>query len=368
MASRQACEVQLKKYRHLIWEYGEFVHYGITTQDVVDTGQVLEIKLVIDLILRDLNKIEATLKNLTKRYQSTPMVGRSHGQYALPITFGLKTAVWYEEIKRHRARIESLAKRILVGQLSGPVGTYSALGDQGMAVCKLALEKLGLEFSPLAWHVARDNMAEFSSCCTIFLASLAKIANEIFQLGKTDVQELQESVFGDAVSSSAMPHKENPVATQRIIVLSRHIRALNDVVMESLVHEGERDPRALWSEWLAIPQISIYSLASLAYTLKLLNGLKVFPEIMLGNLEKQSEVIASEFLMFKLAPVYGKSKAHQKVYELMKEFQQSGQTIKHLIRGNPDYSDYLSEDDLEALDKVENYIGQSVSIINSIIK
>ena len=296
---------------------GDYVHYGVTTQDIIDTGQILEIKMILDIVYRDARIIEYELLQLGQSYAYVPMIGRTHGQHALPITVGLKISVWLTELRRHIERTKSLATRILVGQLSGAVGTYSGLGNIGQKVSQLTLKKLGLSYDPVSWHVARDNIAELATFFSILVTTIAKIANEVYQLSKSEILEMKESSISEkTINSSSMPHKVNPVLTERIVVLSKHVRALSGIVVESMIHEGERDPRSLWAEWLSIPQLCIYTASSLNNMIQLLRALKIYPENMQSNLKKSKENISSEYLMLKLSKHIGKMRAQEKLQEL----------------------------------------------------
>lgn len=347
---------------------GDWVHYGVTTQDIVDTGQILELKEVLSIVYRDSRALEEKLLAMTVQHIKTVMIGRTHGQYALPITLGLKIAIWLSELRRHIERLKSLKSRVLVGQLSGAVGHFSVLGEQGKKVSEQTLRKLGLQFSPVAWHVSRDNIAEFCSVIALLITTIAKIANEIFQLSKTDLQEMEESSFdSNVISSSAMPHKNNPVLSQRIIVMSRHILALNSVVMESMMHEHERDPRSLWSEWLSIPQLSIYAMAALENMLKLISNLKIYPEKMNENLKSYGDFIASEHLLLKLSRQLGKNTAQEKLQALTTLASIKKVSFKSCLMDDSEVNALLDDEDFNILDNPCYYRGQSESITKEII-
>ena len=219
------------------------------------------------------------------------MAARTHGQQALPTTFGLKVTIWLGEIRRHLERIKQLYQTINCGQLGGAVGTMAAFGPMAEQVVKGTLNRLGLEHDPASWHTSRDKIAELSSVFSMLVMTLAKIANEIFQLQKTEIGELLEPSPTGALASSTMAHKQNPVICQRVIALSRHVRALNSTVLESMGHEHERDPRCLWAEWLAIPELSIYTGTCLQYMMDVLAGLIVRSDKMLENLYRQKNKI-----------------------------------------------------------------------------
>ena len=348
--------------------HGEFVHYGATTQDVLDTSQIMELRDTFRIIYRDLRGLEATVADLTLSHINTPMIGRTHGQQALPITFGLKCGVWLAETRRHIERVKNLFPRLLTGQLSGAVGTMAALGDKGREVSRLTLEKLGLNYSPVAWHASRDNIAEAAGLMAIIAATLEKIANEIIELGKIEINELREPAPEGAASSSTMPHKRNPVICQRITVLSRQIRALAPTVTEAMTHEHERDGRAIWSEWLAMPQISVYTATALHYTGKVMRGLDINPDNMLKNLLQHGDMVLSEWLLFRLGSSIGKMKAQEIMHQITSEAISSGRTLRDCALADMEISPLLSGEDLKFLEHPEKYIGESENIIKDLLQ
>lgn len=359
----------VKALRHACAPYGDYVHHGATTQDAIDTGQALELKAFLILVQRDLAQIEARLLELASQHQRVPMVGRTHSQQALPITLGLKFAVWLVEISRHQERLLALTPRALTGQLSGAVGTMAALGPQGREIALRTMSKLGLHVSLAPWHTARDTSAETGSFCAMLTTTAAKIANEIFQLGKTEIMELREPTpAGKNAGSSTMPHKRNPVLCERIVVLSSHVRAMSQVLMEAMLHENERDPRALWSEWLAMPQTCIYTLTSLHYLKTVLQDLEIRPQQMLANLHRQQEAISSEWLLFTLSPIIGKAAAHAKISQCLERASSTGQSLRAILTSDPELADRLAEVDLTLLDHPEEYIGLAPEIVADVIR
>ena len=359
----------VKALRQACGPYGDYVHHGATTQDALDTGQALELKAVISLVQRDLVQLEDRLLELAAQYRTLPMVGRTHSQQAIPISLGLKFSVWLLEISRHNDRLQALTPRALTGQLGGAVGTLAALGPHGREVATRTMAKLGLRASVAPWHTARDASAETGSYLAMLTTTAAKVANEIFQLGKTETMELREPApAGKVAGSSTMPHKRNPVLCERIVVLSSHARALSHVIMEAMLHENERDPRALWSEWLAMPQICIYSLTALHYLKTVLLDLEIFPDRMLANLCLQQEAIASEWLMFTLSPIIGKARAHAKIGQCLDQSVATGQSLKEILSHDPELADCLPQIDLSLLDHPEAYIGLAPEIVDDVIR
>jgi adenylosuccinate lyase len=348
--------------------YGEYVHHGVTTQDVLDTAEILELKEAVTLIYRDLRALEETCLDLAKRHRSTYMVARTHGQQALPTTFGLKVVIWISEIRRHIERVKRISESIAFGQLGGAVGTMAALGPQAMEIARRTLNVLGLKHSKIAWHNSRDNVGELSSIFSLLTTTLAKIANEIFQLQKTEIGELRESLPERTATSTTMPHKRNPVICQRVVVLSRHVRYLSGVIVESVAHEHERDARCLWAEWLAVPQLCIYTGASLRYMLDVMSGLEVQVDRMMKNLHLQKNLITSEWLLFRLSGDFGKTKSLEKLQELSKKATDTGISLKDAVMDDSEIGSLLTAEELENLDDPEHYVGHALEIVDYAIE
>jgi len=343
---------------------GEYVHYGATTQDILDTAQVLELEEALQIIFRDLRALEKLLIGLCRKHQKTAMIARTHGQQAMPTTFGLKAAVWTEELRRHIERLKSIYPRAMTGQLSGAVGTMAALGPKAREVADRTMALLHLKATTLSWHTSRDNMAEIASFFAILAGTLEKIANEIYYLGKTETGELAEAPPGSLMSST-MPHKKNPVFCQRVAVLARHIRSLAGCIVDSMPHEHERDPRLLWTEWLAMPQISIYTGTAVNYLIKIIDGLAVNEQAMKNNLYLQQNMVLSEWLLFKLASSIGKMKAQEKLHALLLKATGENRSLKDILAEDEEISRLLTPDDFSSLDHPEQYIGLAFELVEN---
>jgi adenylosuccinate lyase len=296
------------------------------------------------------------------------MVARTHGQQALPTTFGLKVAVWLAEIRRHIDRVQEVRPRVSIGQLGGAVGTMAALGPQAMEVGKRTMAALGLEHRALAWHNSRDHVGEVGCLFSLIVSTLAKIANEIFQLQKTEIGELQEPSSSKAMASSTMPHKQNPAICERVVVLACHVRHLSAAVMESMAHEHERDARHLWAEWLAVPQVCIYTGTALHYLLKVMKDLVVRPDRMMKNLSIQKAMVASEWLLFRLSESLGKMRTLEKLHDLSVKAQETGGTLRQAVEADPEIGPLLTSEDLALLDEPERYIGHAARIVDEVIR
>ena len=202
-------------------EAGRYIHWGATTQDIMDTATVLQIKDALALVEADLAALDKVLAALAKKHRDTVMAGRTHLQHALPVTFGYKAAVWRGMIVRHRQRLVELKPRVFVGQFAGAAGTLASLGDKGLAVHDALMAELGLGRPPTPWHVARDGMAETVSLLALVAGTLAKIATDVMLLMQTEVAEAFEPFLPGRGSSSTMPQKRNPIACEFIVAPPR---------------------------------------------------------------------------------------------------------------------------------------------------
>ncbi len=349
-------------------EHGGYVHFGITTQDVLDTAGVLEQQETLGVVGRDLKRLEELLCDLARTHRATPMVGRTHGQQAMPITFGLKVSTWAAEVHRHRERLAALKPKTAVLQLGGAVGTMAALGPRALEVAERTAARLGLATLLPAWHTTRDIVGETAAFYGLVGSTLEKIGSEIVQLAKTEIGEVAETAPGRAPSSSTMPHKNNPVASQRIAVLARHARALVPVVLEAMVHEHERDPRALWSEWLAVPQLAIYTGTALHLLITVLENLEIRTGRMRENLYRQKELVVSEWLLFTLARQKGKGWARKKVETLLAKAAAQQTPLEEILRQDPETGPLIAKENLEYLAKPERYCGLASAMVDLTLK
>src|SRR3990167_7224402 len=254
----------LKSWQSIIGsEFGEYLHFGATTQDIQDTAQVLEIREVIGIIERDLKDIIQILAKLCKQYSTLVMVGRTHSKHAMPITLGLKIAVWIDECTRNYDRLMQCKKTVLVSQLFGGVGSMAAFQKKGLLLLKNFSKRLKLEQPNTCWHSARDRFVEYLSVLALITGSLGKIANEIIQLSKDEIGELDEPFYEGQIGSTTMPHKKNPEICERIFTLAKLVKGHASLSFDSLVAEHERDYRAIRLEWVTLTDASLYTCCAL---------------------------------------------------------------------------------------------------------
>ena len=339
--------------------YGEYIHLGPTTQDIIDTGFMLSIKEAFELIYNDLRDVELVLLELVEKYRDTVMAGRTHGQQALPITFGYKAAIWASEVRRHIQRMQECKDRVLVGQMSGAVGTMAGFGGVAFEVSDRTISKLNLNIPDICWQSSRDRVIEIVSVMSMIAATLGKISHEITTLQKTEFSELAEGFAIGMVGSSTMPHKRNPGLSEAITTLAKISKSNMSLAYESMYTEHERDG-ALWKvEWLSVAQNMIVSGTAVAKTKKLLTNLVVFEKKMRDNLDLLKGLMLSEPLMMVLGEKIGKQTAHEVIYEISMETFEQDAYFKDKLMENDVIKANLTEEEIDNLLDPAKYTGQS---------
>ncbi len=349
-------------------EAGEFIHWGATTQDICDTGMVLQIREALAEIEKNTRQVYANVCALAQRHRDLTMVGRSHGQQALPITFGYKAAVWAEEIRRNLERIDQLKARLLVGQFAGAVGTLAALGDQGVAVQQALFEELGLGSPEICWHVSRDNIAELSCVLAICTSTAGKIAHEIYCLQKTETAELEEPFTMGKVGSSTMPHKRNPPACEGIVAISRIVRNTAALGIETIMAEHERDKIVLQTEREFVSRICCLSDAAALKLAYVTGNLSVRSDKMERNLFTQKGLLLSEAVMMKLGDKIGRQEAHEIVYEICMDVFENDGTFKEGLLSHALIANQLREPDIDAMLDPHAYTGLAGQFVDSVVR
>jgi adenylosuccinate lyase len=276
-------------------EAARWLHYGLTSNDVVDTAQALLVRDASQLIEKELNRLGEILEKRAWEFKDTPEIGRTHGVHAEPITFGLKIANWYSENRRDLTRFEAAAKQMAVGKISGAVGTCTHLGPE---VEQKICARLGLAAAPITSQVIeRDRHAQYLSTLAIMSASLERIAQEIRHLQRTEVREVEEPFGGEQRGSSAMPHKRNPVSSEQICGLARVVRANSLAAMENIALWHERDISHSSVERVIIPDSTILVHYMLVRIGEIVANMKVFPERMRRNLDSTRGLVFSGQLL-----------------------------------------------------------------------
>lgn len=358
----------VKALSEVCGEHGRYVHLGATSNDIIDTATALQIGDALNIILRDLREIRTILKELAKEHKYTVCIGRTHGQHAVPTTYGMKFALWLDEIQRHIDRVEQAKERILVGQMSGAVGTMASFGDKGLEIQRLVMEELKLKPARISNQIIqRDVYAELVSILAIIASTLDKIGLEIRNLQRTEILEISEPFGKKQVGSSTMPHKRNPIRTEKICGLARIIysNVIPALLNNPLWHE--RDLTNSSAERVLLPETFMLLDEMLKNMKKVLSGLKFFPENIKRNLYITNNLIMAEPLMLKLTEKgMGRQEAHELVRRLaMKAFYEK-RDLLDVIKESREVMQYLSEEDVENL-KPENYIGLAPQIVDNVI-
>ena len=336
---------------------GGYVHWGATTQDVTDTGLVLQMKAAHGIILQDLQDLAVELAALARRERDTIMPGRTHGQHTPPITFGYKVAVWLAEVRRHVERLVACAPRVLVGQFAGAAGTLASVGEVGLEVQRRLMAELELGVPEIGWHQARDRLAEYVSLLAMVAATMGRIAHEIILLQKTEVAELEEPYRRGKVGSSTMPHKRNPMLCEGIVAEARMVRGLVPTILAAMEAEHERDWSSMHMEWAVIPEASILAGGSVAHTLHVIRGLIVYRERMRANVDLLLGLGLSEAVMMRLGEDLGRQTAHEVVHEAsMLAFEQR-RPLQDLLAEDERVTLYLGPDEIERMLRPEAYTG-----------
>ncbi|OOZ74457.1 hypothetical protein BOW50_12480 [Solemya velum gill symbiont] len=350
-------------------EASKYIHYGATTQDIQDTAQSIEILSASNLIERELTEICLILQQLAENNKSIVMVGRTHAQAALPTTLGLKFATWLDETARNLVRLQTNRDTVCVAQLFGGVGTMSAFEGKGMQLLEVFSDQLELQAPSTAWHTSRDRVVEFISTMCLISGGLAHIANEILQLAKTEIGELQEPYKETAIGSSTMPHKVNPEASEQVITLAHLVKSNASLAFDSLVNEHERDYRTLRLEWVTLPDSVIYTTAALKLMKSILSGLRIKYERIAENVSREAQSICSEALMFALSDELGKSVAFDVVREAYAQEKMSNEELVDHIMASPHARDKaLDKGALLASLNPDNYIGEAEKIVDSVLE
>lgn len=348
-------------------EHGEYVHYGATTQDIVDTGTMLQLKEAHAIVLRELCGVARELARLAREHQETPIAGRSHGQQALPTTFGFKIAVYLAEVVRHLDRLQEAESRVFVGVMGGGVGTYASFGPLGPQVEEATLSRLGLGSPEICWHSSRDRLAEYVGILGMISATLGKLGNEFYNLMRQEIDEIEEPFSEGKIGSSTMPHKRNPAACEGLASLTKPIRHNVALIHEALVVEHERDAMAWRAEWVALPETCIYLSSQLATTQAILKGLVVKPKNMLKNLHLLGGLLLSERIMFALAERLGKQTGHELVYELSMKSVDEGRSLREVLLEDSQVQEALSPQQLDELLDPTTYVGSAKETVERVL-
>jgi 3-carboxy-cis,cis-muconate cycloisomerase len=346
---------------------GRYVHWGATTQDIMDTAVVLQVRDALALIERDLAAVAAALATLAVKYRDTVMAGRTHLQQALPVTFGYKAAIWLSMIERHLSRLRELRPRVLVAQLGGAAGTLASLGDAGLKVRKEYAAALGLDEPDITWHVARDGLVETVQLLGLVTGSLGKIGLDVMLMMATELGEAFEPFAEHRGASSTMPQKRNPISSEVLVANAKAVRQHAGLMLDAMLQDFERATGPWHAEWIALPESFILAAGALRQAQFMLEGLVVDASRMRANLDLTKGLIVAEAVMMGLAPHFGRQEAHDRVYAACRLALAQNRPLYEVLAGDGDITGVLGEDRLRQLCDPANYVGAASAMVDAVV-
>ncbi len=347
-------------------EYGGYVHWGATTQDIIDTGLVLQIRGALSPLIGEIGSAHGSCLRLALEFAAAPMPARTHGQHAVPMTFGLKAAGWADELSRVSERLIGAREAISVAQLGGAGGTLASLGADAERVAEAFCARLDLQRPELPWFAARDRVRDVGHALAELGASAARIASEVIRLQATEVGELAEGGGAARVGSSTMPQKRNPMQSEYLVASTLLLQGVVTTLAHATAHAGERD-MSLWAvEWMAVPQAFILAGGVAEKLDELLASLEVDRDRMRANLDLTDGAILAEAVMMELARGLGHEQAHAVVTAAHREALATGQALLEVLVDNALAAPLLDDRLLERLRDPEAYLGWSVDVARGV--
>ncbi len=345
-----------------------FVHCGATSQDVIDTGLILQLRDALCQIDQGLVEMSGELRRLAEKHKSTLQVGRTWLQQAPPVTFGLLVAGWLSAVERHRARLVETRQRALVLQFGGAVGTLAALGDRGLIVAAALADELQLTLPDLPWHAQRDRIAEVATTLGLLTGSLGKMARDISLMAQTEVGEVSEPGPPGRGGSSTMPHKRNPVGSAVVLAAALRVPALVSVMLAAMVQEHERGLGGWHAEWETLPEICMLSVGALSQLTNVLSGIEIHEERMAANLDATRGLILSEAVAVALGKQIGRSKAHTVLEQACRRAVESGRHLREVLMEDAEVRAHLSPEEIESLLDPKNYTGSAEALVERVLR
>ncbi len=348
-------------------EAGRYVHWGATTQDIMDTAVVLQVRDALAIVERDIGAVSAALAGLALKYRDTPMAGRTHLQQALPITFGYKCAVWLSMMERHAERLAQLKPRVLMAQLGGAAGTLASLGSKGIEVRRAFAQELGLADPAISWHVARDSLVEAVQFLGLVTGALGKIGFDVMLMMSTEIAEVFEPFAVHRGASSTMPQKRNPISSEVLVANSKAVRQQAGLMLDAMVQDFERATGPWHIEWIALPESFMLAAGALAQARFMLEGLVVEEARMRVNLDQTRGLIVAEAVMMGLAPYTGRTQAHDIVYDACREAIKTNRGLADVLGDVPAIKTAITPVQLQALCDPVNYLGCAGVMVDDVL-
>ncbi|CAN5466898.1 3-carboxy-cis,cis-muconate cycloisomerase [soil metagenome] len=344
-----------------------YVHWGATSQDVIDTATMLGLRAAIDALLGDLDRAIAGFARLAKKHRNTAVVARTWLQHALPMPFGLKLAEYAAALHRSKLRLQRLRIEALALQFGGAAGTLAALGDNGFEVAEALARELDLPLPEAPWHTHRDRIAEIAAVLAILAGTAGKIARDVSLMMQTDVAEAFEPAGEGRGGSSTMPHKRNPVASAIALSAATMAPNLAATIFAAQVQEHERSAGPWHAEWPTLPMLLLVTSGGLAAIVDIAEGLEVDADRMRQNLDQTHGLIMAEAVTFALAETLGKSDAHHLVEAATKRSVAEKKHLRDVLTANPKVASQLSADKIAGLFEPMSYQGVSQKLIDRLL-
>ena len=346
---------------------GAWTHWGATTQDIMDTATVLQVREGLGLVRAELLGLLRALTARAEQYRHTVMAGRTHLQQALPTSFGLKCAIWASPLPGHLQRLDQVRARVEQVEFAGAAGTLASLGGQGIAVMEGLAEELGLGAPAAPWHVCREALAETVAFLGIVCGTLAKFATDIILLCQTEVGEVAEPYVPGRGSSSTMPQKRNPIASEYILAAARAVQALVPLMLGAMAQDHERATGPWQAEALAIPQAFVLTHGALLQARAIAEGMVVDAARMRRNLDLTHGLIVAEAVMMGLASQLGRGEAHHVVKHACDEALEQGISLADALEREPAVAEKLDRAAIERLTDPAGYLGSTDAFIDRVL-
>jgi adenylosuccinate lyase len=351
-------------------EAGAYVHLGATSNDIIDTASALQLKQALDIIEADIDELVATLAKLAKKHRDTIMAGRTHGQWAIPTTFGFKMAGWCAEMMRYQERVQEVRKRVCVGKMSGAIGTGAAMGEDALELQERLMASLGLGYELAATQVVcRDRYAELVCLMSMLATSCERYATEIRNLQRSEIMEVAEAFDAKKqVGSSTMAQKRNPVVSENVCGLARIVRSFINPALENMVLWHERDLTNSSAERFILPHVMVLTDEILAKMDSVLRQLRVFPENMRRNLDAAQGMIMAEPVMMALTSKgMGRQEAHEVLRTASLESEGKGAGLKQTLLRDKRVKGLMTRKELDDVMDPSNYLGKTGEVVDIVV-
>jgi 3-carboxy-cis,cis-muconate cycloisomerase len=341
-----------------------YVHWGATSQDIIDTGLVLQLQRAVPPILRHLDRAVVAAEEHARRYIDTVMAGRTWLQQSTPVTFGVKAAGWLDALMRQRKALAGAFEEVRVVQFGGASGTLAALGERGLAVADQLASKLGLHAPAISWHAHRDRLARFASALGVACGTVGKIGRDVSLLAQTEVGEVIEGHTG---GSSAMPHKQNPVGASVVLAAAVRAPGLVATMLAAMTQEHERGLGGWQAEWVTLPELVMLTAGASRAIATVIEGLKVDEARMRRNLDLTAGLIASEAIAMALAAHVGRGEAHRIVEDAADRVRAGRGTLAEVLAADPVVTRYLTRTDIERYLSPERYVAAARALVERVV-